>query len=107
MHQRRERVIAQGGAPRVSTRDAHDAAVAGLLRTVEAIDADGLADHVRVTTRAGHTIDQNSREAGCLAARAGCGRGGPAGAQRPLSAREIEQFEATWTAIITQMARAA
>ena len=28
VHQRCERVIAQGGAPRVSTRDAHDAAVA-------------------------------------------------------------------------------
>jgi Zeta toxin len=30
VHQRRERLIAQGGAPRVSTRDAHDAAVAGV-----------------------------------------------------------------------------
>jgi UDP-N-acetylglucosamine kinase len=61
VHQRRERLIAQGGASRAPTRDAHDAAVAGLLRTVAAIDADGLADHVRVTTRAGQTIDQNSR----------------------------------------------
>src|SRR4051794_5308677 len=71
MHQRRERLIAQGGAPRVSTWDAHDATVAGLLRTVAAIDVDGLADHVRVTTRAGQTIDQNSREAGAWQREAG------------------------------------
>src|SRR4051812_4259533 len=56
VHQRRERLIAQGGASRVSTRDAHDAAVAGL--PVAAIDVDGLADHVRVTTRAGQTMSR-------------------------------------------------
>ena len=105
VHQRRERLIAQGGAPRVSTRDAHDAAVAGLLRTVAAIDADGLADHVRVTTRAGQTIDQNSREAGAWQRAPAAAAAVRQERARPLSAREIERFEATWTAILTQMGR--
>ena len=105
VHQRRERLIAQGGAPRVSTRDAHDAAVAGLLRTVEAIDVDGLADHVRVTTRAGQTIDQNSREAGAWQRAPAAAAAVRQERERPLSAREIERFEATWTAILTQMGR--
>jgi hypothetical protein len=53
--------------PEVFARTAgalHDAAVAGMLRTLEAIDTDSLADHVRVTTRAGRTIYENSRENG-------------------------------------------
>src|SRR3954465_14662588 len=69
--------------------------------TVDDVDASA---H-RVATRAGQTIDQNSREAGVW-------RRAPAAAaavrqerERPLSTREIERFEATWTAILTQMGR--
>jgi len=106
VHQRRERLIAQGGAPRVSTRDAHDAIIAGLLRTLEAIDVDGLADHVRVTTRAGQMIYHNSCEAGGAWQRASAAAAAVRQErERPLSAREIDRFKATWTAILTQMGR--
>jgi hypothetical protein len=70
-----------------------------------AIDADGLADHDRVTTRAGHTIDQNSRETGAWQRAPAAAAAVRQERERPLSAREIEPFEATWTAIITQMGR--
>jgi hypothetical protein len=68
-----------------------------------AIDADGLADPVRVTTRAGHTIDQNSREAGLWQRAPAAAAAVRQERERPVSAREIERFEATWTAIVTQM----
>jgi hypothetical protein len=40
-----------------------------------------------------------------LAARAGAAAAVRQERERPLSAREIERFEATWTAILTQMGR--
>ena len=54
---------------------------------------------------AGQTIDQNSRETGAWQRAPAAVAAVRQERERPLSARETERFEATWTAIFTQMGR--
>lgn len=103
VHTRYEGMIEKETLPRFTVREAHDAGVNGMLKTLTRIEEEKLADRVLIGTRGGQVIYDNRIENGDW-------KETPAAAQaveneraRIRSAAEIEAISAGWQSVLAKM----
>ncbi len=104
VHTRFEAMIAAGGTGRMTPRDMHDAAAAGMLTTLREIERNKIVDRVHVLDRGGAALYDNTLENGvwlkepAAASRVENARG------RPLPASELQDVIAGWNDVLRLMA---
>ena len=105
VHDRFEKMLAQGGAARFTAREAHDVGAAGMLETLRQIEHERLADRVLITTRSRQVLYDNSFEAGVWRQPARASEIVENERTRPRTSQEVDSHREAWRRVLESMKR--
>lgn len=104
MHLRYEATLKASGSARFTLKAVHDAAVVGMLTTLERIEEQGLAERVEVRRRSGEPVYVNERENGSWRHSRRAADVVLEERDRPPASEDVRRFGERWDAVLRDMA---
>lgn len=105
VHTRFERLTENGEAARFTQKHTHDAGAAGMLKTLDHIEQNKLADKVVVQSRAGTRLYENELKGGEWAKTPAASEAVQKERQRPRSPDEADAHHEGWAKVVSAMKR--